>query len=151
MGLPVKVILKGQPVFLCCKGCERKARAQPNETLAQVERLKARSAVGQTREHSARKKADNVFRGPGSRTANIRAELAKLSSPDRRLAEAQRYCAVLTKNRLGAMGPPVKVEVEGQAVFLCCDGCEEEARTHPRETLEAARRLKAASGKALSQ
>jgi Cu(I)/Ag(I) efflux system membrane fusion protein len=151
MGLPVKVILKGQPVFLCCKGCERRARADPDKTLAEVERLKARTSAPRAAVASARTKAAKISAAPGSRTARIRAALAKLSPDDRRMAEAQRYCAVLKNNRLGAMGTPVKVEVEGQSVFLCCTGCEEEARAHPRETLEAARRLKAAPGKALAQ
>src|SRR6266849_6320310 len=53
----------------------------------------------------------------------VRAGLAKLSAADRRLAEAQRFCAVQTENRLGSMGLPVKVMVQNQPVFLCCSGC----------------------------
>jgi Cu(I)/Ag(I) efflux system membrane fusion protein len=40
MGLPVKILLKDQPVFLCCKNCEKQARANPVQTLAKVEALK---------------------------------------------------------------------------------------------------------------
>jgi uncharacterized protein (TIGR03000 family) len=43
MGTPVKVALKGQPVFLCCKGCVEKAQANPDQTLAQVEKNKAKN------------------------------------------------------------------------------------------------------------
>ena len=42
MGTPIKVMVKDQPVFLCCKGCRRKALADPDKTLAKVEELKAK-------------------------------------------------------------------------------------------------------------
>ena len=59
------------------------------------------------------------------------------------LAQDQGFCPVQKETRLGSMGTPFKVEIEGQAVFLCCDGCREEARAHPDQTLAAVRRLKA--------
>jgi hypothetical protein len=42
MGVPLKVMVKGQPVFLCCVGCEEKAKDHPEKTIATVEQLKAR-------------------------------------------------------------------------------------------------------------
>ncbi|MBX9680756.1 MAG: hypothetical protein K2X38_18525 [Gemmataceae bacterium] len=42
MGVPIKIMVKDQPVFLCCKGCQRKALAEPDRTLARVEELKAK-------------------------------------------------------------------------------------------------------------
>jgi hypothetical protein len=36
MGTPIKIVIKGQPVFVCCKGCARKAQANPEKTLAIV-------------------------------------------------------------------------------------------------------------------
>jgi hypothetical protein len=44
MGTPVKVMVKGQPVFLCCKGCRKEALAQPDKTLAKVKELKEKAA-----------------------------------------------------------------------------------------------------------
>jgi uncharacterized protein (TIGR03000 family) len=44
MGVPVKVMLKDQPVFLCCKACEKQAKADPDKTLAKVKELKAKNA-----------------------------------------------------------------------------------------------------------
>jgi len=41
MGVPYKVVLKGQPVLLCCPGCEGKAKDAPDETLEKVARLKS--------------------------------------------------------------------------------------------------------------
>lgn len=51
MGPPVKLMVKGQdgreePVFVCCKGCKRKALADPNTTLTKVTELKAAVAAG---------------------------------------------------------------------------------------------------------
>ncbi|HEY7326105.1 MAG TPA: hypothetical protein VH592_00590 [Gemmataceae bacterium] len=112
MGKPVKVIIKEQPVFLCCKGCEKQALADPDSTLARVEDL------------------------------HIKAVLDKLDPDDRKMAEEQRFCAVEMENRLGSMGKPVKVIIKEQPVFLCCKGCERRALTNPNKTLAAVKKLK---------
>jgi len=39
MGVPVKITLRGQPVFLCCKGCVGKAKREPEETLKKVSQM----------------------------------------------------------------------------------------------------------------
>lgn len=44
MGTPVKVMVSGQPVFLCCGGCERAALSNPDRTLARAEVLKTKAA-----------------------------------------------------------------------------------------------------------
>ena len=36
MGKPVKVMVDGRPVFLCCKACERTLRAEPKKYLAKI-------------------------------------------------------------------------------------------------------------------
>jgi hypothetical protein len=43
MGIPVKVMLKGQPVFLCCEACVKKAEANPDLTLEQVKKSSMKS------------------------------------------------------------------------------------------------------------
>lgn len=43
MGMPLKLTINDQPVFLCCKGCEREATANPEKTLAKVAQLKAQT------------------------------------------------------------------------------------------------------------
>ena len=54
----------------------------------------------------------------------IRKALEPLSDEDRALAEAQVICPV-TEVRLGSMGmgTPIKLEIEGRTVFICCEGC----------------------------
>src|SRR5262249_4254316 len=41
MGGPVKLMVKGKPVFICCDGCKRKVFARPDEMLNKVEKLRA--------------------------------------------------------------------------------------------------------------
>jgi hypothetical protein len=36
MGAPVRVVLQGRPVFLCCAGCETELRAKPDRYLAKL-------------------------------------------------------------------------------------------------------------------
>ena len=75
--------------------------------------------------------------------ATIRANLGKLSEKDRKLAEAQKWCAVETDDRLGAMGAPVKILIQDQPVFLCCKGCINQARKNPDQTLARVKELQA--------
>jgi hypothetical protein len=42
MGVPFKVMVSGQPVFLCCDGCQEKALANPEKTLAKLKELRAK-------------------------------------------------------------------------------------------------------------
>jgi hypothetical protein len=44
MGKPAKVVVKGEPVFLCCPGCREKAERSPEQTLARAKELKAEKA-----------------------------------------------------------------------------------------------------------
>jgi Cu(I)/Ag(I) efflux system membrane fusion protein len=122
MGVPVKLVLQGQPVFLCCSGCEQKARANAKKTLAKVEELKSRK--GTAAPTPALSEAER----------EIQAELAKMTPGDRRLAEAQRLCPI-TGARLGSMGIPAKIMIQGQPVFLCCQGCKEKALADPEKTM----------------
>lgn len=112
MGAPIKVMVAGQPVFLCCDGCEQKALANPKATLKSVEQLKKANAA-----------------------------LTKLSKQDRALAESQVSCPI-GGGRLGLMGTPVKLDVAGQPVFVCCKGCTKKALANPDATLAKVAELK---------
>jgi hypothetical protein len=111
MGTPTKITLNGKPVFLCCEGCEKKAKASPRATLQAVEGMKKANAA-----------------------------LAKLSKEDRALAEQQMSCPV-TNGRLGSMGTPPKVTIQGKSVFLCCAGCRKKALADPKGTLAKVEKL----------
>jgi uncharacterized protein (TIGR03000 family) len=43
MGVPVKIALKGEPAFLCCGACTKKAEAIPDQTLERVHKLKTQN------------------------------------------------------------------------------------------------------------
>ena len=45
MGVPPKLTLKGEAVFLCCASCEKEAGADPEKTLKAVADAKAKSAA----------------------------------------------------------------------------------------------------------
>ena len=77
---------------------------------------------------------------------DVAAERAKLSPNDRAAVDAQEWCAINADERLGSMGPPVKVMVKDQPVYLCCKGCQKEALAEPDKTLAAVAAHKAKAG-----
>ena len=115
MGTPVKVMIEGEPVFLCCKGCVKNAIKGGKETLKTARKLK-----------------------------DVSATLSKLSSKERAAVELQKYCAVANTSFLGSMGAPIKLELDGKPVYLCCEGCEGKARANPQATLAKVEQLKKA-------
>ena len=161
MGVPVKVMLDGQPVFVCCKHCVSKAQDDPSYGLAQ--------SLGDSRE-AFRPRSDPipkemvvnrfaillvagafVFAGcndaksppatAGGSTGSIsvaksKTDPGKLTKEDEALVKAQKVCPISGDELGGAMGPPVKVMLKGQPVFLCCKGCVKDAEKDPEGTLK---------------
>ena len=84
---------------------------------------------------------------PKGEDAKIEAAINELAEEDREVAKAQKFCAVAEKGRLGSMGKPFKVMIEGKPVFLCCEGCEGDALKNPEETLAKVEKLKATAAK----
>ncbi|MCA9124503.1 MAG: hypothetical protein H6822_02045 [Planctomycetaceae bacterium] len=115
MGTPIKLVVAGKPVFVCCKGCISGATKGGQETLKTAEKLKVASAA-----------------------------LAKLPAKERAAAEAQKYCAIASNNFLGSMGVPVKMDFAGKPVYLCCKGCAGKAQANPAATLAKVEELKKA-------
>ncbi|MEX1231391.1 MAG: hypothetical protein WEB58_14185 [Planctomycetaceae bacterium] len=77
------------------------------------------------------------------------AAIAKLRVADRPLAEAQLLCPIDVGSRLGSMGTPVKLMLEGKPVFLCCKGCENAAREDAKATLAKVEELKKENAEAV--
>ena len=115
MGAPIKLVVEGKPVFVCCKGCINAAQKGGRMTLMTAQKLTNASAV-----------------------------LAKTPAKERAAAEAQKYCAVQSKNFLGSMGVPVKLNLNGKPVYLCCKGCVAKAQANPAATLAKVEDLKKA-------
>ena len=78
---------------------------------------------------------------PENPQSKVASGLAKLPAADRVLAKVQAICPVLD-SKLGSMGAPVKVELAGEPVFLCCAGCVGEAKAKPDATLAKVAALK---------
>ncbi len=139
MGRPVKLTLLGQKVFLCCKNCIKKAKADPAATVARLTGKPAQTPKAPaTQTASAQQK-------PRPLSKKARANLARLKPEDRVMAERQGVCP-MTEGVLGAMGVPFKLLIQGQAVFLCCPDCKEAALEHPDQTLAHAKQLQAQGG-----
>lgn len=73
----------------------------------------------------------------------VAAERAKLSPADLALVEAQEWCVISSDERLGSMGAPLKLDIKGQPVFICCKGCKRKAEAEPDKTLTKVAELKA--------
>ncbi len=107
MGAPPKVTVKGKPLFICCAGCKGKVEASPDQYLA-----KFYSAKGE----------------------EVRPGAFKATLADAEAIAAQKVCVVMDEP-LGGMGTPLKVDVKGKAVFICCEGCREQLLAEPRKHL----------------
>jgi len=64
----------------------------------------------------------------------MNAELAKLSPEERASAEKQHFCPV-TGKMLGTMGAPIRLDVNGQQVWICCEGCKDQLLENPAKYL----------------
>lgn len=154
MGTPPKVDVNGRTVFICCEGCRKPLLEEPKKHLAILE---AALAAGQASEKAPEldlppigpiemlEPTVQVLQtqpppavsglGDGSEmTAEITEALSKLSPADRALAVKQRLCPV-TEMPLGSMGMPIKVDVSGTPVFICCEGCREPLLDEPEKHL----------------
>ncbi len=78
-------------------------------------------------------------------TDEVAQERAKLAPAERALVEAQEWCVVQNDERLGStsMGAPIKLDIKGQPVFVCCAGCKRKALADPDATLAKVAELKA--------
>jgi len=75
--------------------------------------------------------------------AEIQANLAKLPPESLAQVQRQRLCPI-TGNKLGAMGQPIQLTIDNQTLWLCCEGCKEEALKDSKATLAKVAELKQA-------
>ncbi len=148
--------VNGKKYLFCCPPCVdefvRMAKEEPEDVLepeeyVQKEKMEREGAT-ETRSQkkdstSATSTSPTLLVSPSpSLDTEIAEALAGLDADDRKLADAQKFCAVMTDNLLGSMGTPVKVGVNGETVFLCCDGCKGKALRKADETLANVAKLK---------
>jgi hypothetical protein len=140
MGVPVKVTIDGQDVFVCCESCIKAATKEPEKTLRRVVELKDQVRKNQTSPAAGDQPTAPTATDP--RSEKIKAALAKLSPADRKTADLQKECPINEGSLLGSMGMPIKLTLEGESVFVCCKACQEEALADPRGTLEKVKHLR---------
>lgn len=113
------------PFAFGLSGCGTSASSKPSE-----QDSKPSAAEKPNDDHGDRDgHAQESAQGP-----EVAAVLAELSPEDRSLAEKQKICPV-SGELLGSMGAPLKVDVNGMPVFICCEGCKEELLKKPDEYL----------------
>jgi len=84
---------------------------------------------------------------PISHSDEVTAERNKLSPADRALVDAQEWCVISDEQELGAMKAPIKLDIGGQPVFICCAGCKRKAEANPEATLAKVAELKTKAAK----
>ena len=107
MGVPPKVVVDGRPLFVCCAGCSDRVKASPQQYIAKYYKTKG---------------------------DEIRPGVFKSTLADANAIAAQRLCPVMDEP-LNSMGGPLKVNVKGKAVYICCAGCAKKLNATPDEFL----------------
>jgi hypothetical protein len=97
---------------------------------------------GTTTVASSKEKTETKSASAPAVDPEVEKALSELSAEDKAAVLAQKYCAVADDSLLGSMGSPIKIELEGKPVFLCCDHCAEEAGKDPKATLAKVEELK---------
>ena len=139
MGEPVKLTLEGQPVFVCCAGLRARGAGEPRGDAGQI-RQRLEQARPEPAEPIAAPKPTRQASGQHKDGQDHRRAGQAVRGRSRAGPTAEILCGLPT-SRLGSMGPPVKVLVDGQPVFVCCEGCREDALAIPQATLDDVREL----------
>jgi Cu(I)/Ag(I) efflux system membrane fusion protein len=75
-------------------------------------------------------------------SAEMLSELNKLPTDQAVIATKQVFCPI-TEERLGGMGVPIEVMIEGQPVFICCESCRDPLLRDPIKHLTRLAELQA--------
>ncbi|GAB5444697.1 MAG: hypothetical protein Fues2KO_50460 [Fuerstiella sp.] len=162
MGVPPKVEVNGKIVFLCCDGCREGLLADPEKYFAILKEAKKNpDAFNAPPEMELPPIGEMTFAAPDipqmlppldvpelvdvpmpsgvgvgvdNEAAAITQSLSKLSDGDLQLVREQTICPV-AQLKLGTMGPPIKVNVEGRSVFICCEACRAKLLNEPAKYL----------------
>lgn len=107
MGAPPKIMVEGKPLFVCCAGCSDRVKNSPKQYVAKYYNAKG---------------------------AQVRDGVYQATLADADSIAAQKLCPVMDEP-LGGMGAPLKVDVKGKAVYICCVGCAKKLHAKPDEFL----------------
>lgn len=108
-GTPIKVLIDGQPLFVCCKGCIDQVVQNPHQYF--------RNFAGN---------AETNRQLPQRRQISV----SQATSADQVAIRAQGHCPVMNQ-ALGGHGAPIKITIDGQPLFVCCKGCIRKVEQNP--------------------
>lgn len=83
--------------------------------------------------------AQPLHNGPAAK-AKLPVTAATVGKDDKAAIERQQFCPV-SGEKLGGMGDPVKLLVDGHPVYLCCQGCVAKVKHDPETYLRKAIQL----------
>jgi YHS domain-containing protein len=95
---PVKLMIGDRVLYLCCKDCIEEVQKNPQAYYAQAQAVAVQRPVQQS----------------------VSVETA--TAADEAAIRAQSVCPV-SGQRLGGMGTPLRVTINGQTLYVCCKGC----------------------------
>ncbi len=121
-GAPVKLLIDGHPLYVCCKGCISQVQADPQKFLPRGE-------------------ADAVVRGAENR---VNITVSQATQADQGAIQAQGHCVVMTDQQLGGHGAPIKITIGNEALFVCCQGCVGKVQQNPSMYLSRAQQMRIA-------
>lgn len=138
----VEWIVGGKKYLFCCPPCVDEFVRMAKEEPDQVKEPEDYIQQADDAPHASQPVAPSAVTTDASTDGEVTEALASLSDEDRALAQSQKFCAVRTDSLLGSMGTPIKIDVKGHPVFLCCKGCKAKALNDPEATLSAVVELK---------
>ncbi|WP_425399208.1 hypothetical protein [Aeoliella sp.] len=124
--MPLKLLLTvvlGFGLMVAVSGCGSTELDTPNASTSDAE---ADSHAHEDAEHghAGHDHGDSDDTGKTD-MEKMKDSLASFSEEDRESAMKQHICPV-SGEMLGTMGEPQKIEVKGQSVWICCDGCKDQ-------------------------
>ena len=138
--------------LFCCPPCVdefvRMAKEEPDSLKAPEDYVQGVKQAGVSANSIEKKDSAESNKTPNAAGIDpeIAEALAGLNKEDRSLVDSQKYCAIMTDSLLGSMGAPLKVEVNGKPVFLCCKGCRAKALRDAEATLATVAKLRRENG-----
>ncbi len=151
MGAPIKVTVDGRTMFVCCQGCvsdvvenfeanaqKLAARRPANQPVAHNQpghdhATHGHGAHDHTPEPARQSPALSpppAYAGNAIQPAAPTVVVAETTAADAAAIRAQGNCPVM-KQPLGGHGTPIKLLVDGQPVFVCCQGCIDKVKKDP--------------------
>lgn len=122
----------GLGLFLAVSGCNS-TESETSQTTTPAADTDSSDHSEMEHDHSGHDHGDGDHAGKTDMEKMTEA-LASFSEEDRKSAMKQHFCPV-SGEMLGTMGEPEKVKVQGQNVWICCDGCKDKLLAEPDKYL----------------